>query len=142
MENLKSLEFILDFIESADINAMDDLKPGERQILIVHRHFIYTQNVRPSDTQPEPYSKTVVMLEGIPTASSDQNFKQAIIRFEKDDKDLRPPKFLRNRGQLHLWFHYRHLDAFVSQIHEPKVYCWAGKFQNGHVYGDVHTASQ
>jgi hypothetical protein len=117
-----------------------DLPEGTRQILMVSNHKIICANYRHSSADPVPKSTIVIELRGYASPSSHQSLTKAFIIFVNDTEKVLVPTYNKSRGEIKLWSHYRNLNAVLQQINEKAVYCWIGRFGNGHIYGDVHTS--
>lgn len=127
-------------LASGQIKGMpDDLPQGERQILSVQHHFLVSSNFLESAASGNTGSTTVLRLAGVPTPSSDHKLESAFVTFVPDTEPVRPPAYVRSKGTIYLWIHHRQLQTVLTQLHEPSVYCWVGHFDNGHLYGDIHT---
>ncbi len=116
----------------------DDLPEGTRQILVVSGHTLISSNFVESQATGRTGGDAQMILRGKPSPSSDPLLNTAYITFVADGVTLRRPSYSKAQGKLWLWMHFRSLPLVLTQIHEPSVYCWIGRFAGGHIWADVH----
>ena len=122
------------------ITRAEDLPEGTRQILMVSGHSLITANFVASQPSGKIDSSAVLLLTGNASPSSHPNLKRAYVTFVDDAAPIRSPAYSEAQGTIWLTMRFRNLPMVLSQVHEPNVYCWIGRFAQGHLYGDIHTA--
>lgn len=112
-----------------------------RQILQVETYTLFTAGYRHSDAAPETRGSAHIALAGTPTPSS--NVTNGYIYFvPRADLPSRKhtPQYNPGNKQIKLWLDEAHLPMVLAQLKQTRRYLWVGFFNNGHVYGDLHTA--
>ena len=108
-----------------------------RQILIIENTTFITAGYRESTSNPTPKAAANILVTGQPSSSSDVTY--GYIRFAATP-DLRVPSYSSAQKRIDLWVNERHMAQVLAQMTHSSRYLWIGWFNNGHIYGDVHSA--
>lgn len=111
--------------------------PGTRQILVIERAVFHTAGYRVSTSDPAARSSANIEVTGRPTPSS--QVTKGYIYFVPA-AELRVPVYSPASLQIRLWVNEIYMAQVLDQMRHEERYLWVGWFDNGHVYGDVHSA--
>ncbi len=110
---------------------------GARQILIIKKATLYSANYVASTTDKTPRSGFTIRCDGDPSLSSE--VEVGFIHLVPPDA-LRAPQYSPTRRWLTLWVDIAGMTQVLAQLQQAHRYLWRGEFENGHIYGDLHSS--
>ena len=124
-------QYIFDFETT---RGAQDLEVGERVILLVNDHSIFHANWREDNSVSSGPS---ISLHGKASPSTKKPLDKAYIRFLEKG---RAPKYTEKYAAIELTFTKDAFSTILEQLRNPPIYCWAWRYGENKVYGDIHSS--
>jgi hypothetical protein len=131
---------LLEAISWDPSRGKDDLPVDTRKILKVESHVVVSANWLMSASSGLKGAQSVFILLGPSSGVAEGEANKAYIVFSQEK--VKTPRFVKSSGAIYLWMPERMLPIVQSQLGDKSVYCWIGHFENGHIYGDIHSSSR
>ena len=116
-------------------------EPEQQQLMQVTDYSVVAGSQRQSNQQPIPVTSPLSLhLKGKPV-NKGATITDVLIRFDGESKSLKKPAYDASSRTLTLYYPPSQYRTLVDLLRNEKVYCQFLSYANGHVWGDLHTAT-
>ena len=138
-------DFFKRFDDVEEYRGDTDIRYGKRFIMRVNSFVPITSSCIQSSDDKATKNNVIIKLLGNCTGNADPELTTSYLLFYKlkGNEKLRKPIYSSNKHEIYLFYPIEFYQAVLNQLRYDKtLYCWIGFFDNGHVYGDLHSAGE
>ncbi|WP_457441022.1 hypothetical protein [Pseudomonas sp. TE3786] len=116
--------------------------PEQQQVLQVTEYSVVVGSQRESNQQPIPITSPTWLLLKTKGVSKGAAATRVLVRFESEGKSLKRPSFDEASKTLNLNYPLAQYRVLLDLLRNGTVYVQFLSYPNGHVWADLHSATQ